>query len=219
MQGETTQVQIVMLQPLMQLGVSSVNVVAPNGEITETTLPVTNPGDGLLTIHALAQEAGGSEPWLSVSPASLDVPPGQSAAFTIRVHPDTLNTNSWDFYGLIELHDNACPDSVRDVGVYAYVLDVPGRKAGLPRSTALLPAYPNPFNGTTVVGFDLAAAANVSVSLFDVTGRHVRTISSGLMAAGHYRLPFEAGDLASGVYLLSMQAGNSRFAQKLLLIK
>jgi hypothetical protein len=149
----------------------------------------------------------------------VTVAAGQDFAFAVNIHADTTNNGDWDYYGTIELRDNACPDSVLNIGVIAYVLDAPARTGQMPERTALHSAYPNPFNSVTTVNFDLAAASDVHMQLFDVTGRMVKILSSAHMEAGRYRLPFDARDLASGVYLLAFQAGSERFSQKLLLIK
>jgi hypothetical protein len=90
------------------------------------------------------------------------------------------------------------------------VEDLPGRAA---RDVALLPAAPNPFNPRTKIRFRLATPAQVSVSLYDLAGRRVRTLTSGRRwDAGSHALTWEGRDdrgqaVASGVYFTRLQAG------------
>jgi hypothetical protein len=82
-----------------------------------------------------------------------------------------------------------------------------------------LAAYPNPFNPATTVSFSLPEAGTVSVSIYDVAGRLVRTLAAGNYAAGIHPLRFDAGALPSGVYVARMNCGAFTSSQKLLLLK
>lgn len=74
--------------------------------------------------------------------------------------------------------------------------------------------YPNPFNPTTTLRFDLAEPAWVSVRVFDLTGREVLTLGERLMASGaDHALLLEASDLASGLYLYRVTARAMRRTQ------
>ena len=218
-QAETTQVALFMTRPVLEVGVSSLNVLAHNRLVTEVALPMDNSGDGLLTVLATAHGLDSHDDWLSVTPSSAQVAPGEHFSFTVNIHPDTSNAGSWDYLGRIELRDSLCPSADAMIAVMAHVLDVPGQTRALPLRTALHAAYPNPFNSTTTLTFDVAAPGDVSLALYDITGRAVRTLSSGPLAAGQYRIPLSGEDLSSGVYLLALHAGGERFSQKLLLIK
>jgi hypothetical protein len=94
-----------------------------------------------------------------------------------------------------------------------------------PASAPLLAAYPNPFNPRTEISFVLDQDAELSLSLFDVSGRRLCRRELGFVAAGRHSLPFEAVDdagrpLASGVYLLRMEPSAGRAAEiKLALLR
>src|SRR5690606_14666718 len=72
---------------------------------------------------------------------------------------------------------------------------------GLPISFALHPNYPNPFNPTTTISFDLPRSGEVRLAIYDLLGRRVMLLRDGPMAAGRYRESFDFSELASGVYL------------------
>lgn len=90
----------------------------------------------------------------------------------------------------------------------------------LPTQVALHPAYPNPFNPSTTIRFDLPQVSTVDVAVFDVAGRKVATLLSGQnIAAGSHQLPFDASRLSSGMYLIQLQANGLRLTQKIALVK
>ena len=94
---------------------------------------------------------------------------------------------------------------------------------GLPGRFSLSQNYPNPFNPTTKIDFLIPADSRVSVSVFDASGREIRTLVSENRKAGYYTLTFDASGLSSGMYFCRMtaQSDNSSFAatSKMILVK
>ena len=76
----------------------------------------------------------------------------------------------------------------------------------VPASFALHGNYPNPFNPSTVVSFDLPEAADVTVEVFDLLGRSVMRLRSDAMAPGRREVRIDASSLPSGVYLYRVTA-------------
>ncbi|MBN1825983.1 MAG: alpha amylase C-terminal domain-containing protein [Candidatus Eisenbacteria bacterium] len=77
----------------------------------------------------------------------------------------------------------------------------------------ILGAHPNPFNPSTEIVFNLPAAGNARVRVFDISGRAVRTLADRDFDAGEHALPWNGRDdrgnaVASGVYLVRMDAGD-----------
>lgn len=80
-------------------------------------------------------------------------------------------------------------------------------EAGLPQDFELLGNYPNPFNPTTTIQFDLPESAEVTITLVDVLGREALTIPSQVYQAGaKQRVELDASSLASGVYVYQVRA-------------
>lgn len=78
---------------------------------------------------------------------------------------------------------------------------------GLPEHFSLQGNYPNPFNPTTTIQFDLPEAAQVRVDVVDMLGRQVMTVPEQAMTAGaNQRIALDASDLASGIYLYRVVA-------------
>lgn len=67
--------------------------------------------------------------------------------------------------------------------------------------------YPNPFNATTVIAYDLPSAEFVSLEVFDLAGRKVARWLEGRHAAGSHRVVWDASGVPSGLYICRLQAG------------
>ena len=81
------------------------------------------------------------------------------------------------------------------------------------------PAYPNPFNASTVIKYSLPAAGHVSLKVFDVLGREVATLINSTLEAGEHTYTFDAGNLASGIYFCQLNSGSNIRMVKFVLIK
>ncbi len=82
-------------------------------------------------------------------------------------------------------------------------------EATTPDSFTLLGNYPNPFNPSTSIVFDLEFAANVSLQVFDILGRAVYSAPArSLQAGSNHRIVVDAADLQSGMYVYQLTAEN-----------
>ncbi|MGA7304333.1 MAG: T9SS type A sorting domain-containing protein [Rhodothermales bacterium] len=91
--------------------------------------------------------------------------------------------------------------------------------ADVPERFALHQNYPNPFNPTTTVEYDVPVTGKVTVVLFDVVGRPVRTLINGQIAAGRHKAVIDAGSLPSGTYFLRMLTKDGVFERTITLLK
>jgi hypothetical protein len=88
-----------------------------------------------------------------------------------------------------------------------------------PLRTELHAAYPNPFNPSTVIGYQLSYAGKARLAVYDLLGRQVAVLVSGTMPAGRHQVTFDASGLASGVYLIRLEAGGEVFTRRMTLLK
>ncbi|MCH8566741.1 MAG: S8 family serine peptidase [Balneolales bacterium] len=79
--------------------------------------------------------------------------------------------------------------------------------------------YPNPFNNQTIIPYEIGSRSEVTITVYDITGRRVATLNEGLREPGRYETVFDGTRLASGVYLYRLRAGTSLLVQKMLLLK
>ena len=98
---------------------------------------------------------------------------------------------------------------------------VPGNShaSSVPAAYSLAQNFPNPFNPSTVIRYELPEAGHVTLKLFDLIGREVATLVEGIRSAGSYELELSASNLRSGAYFYRLQSGHFTETRKLLLIK
>ena len=90
--------------------------------------------------------------------------------------------------------------------------------------TNLLPAVPNPFNPATTVSFELASRTRIDLDIYDVAGRKIRRLISGVRNAGRHRVSWNGIDdhgrpVASGVYFCRLRAGAYEATGRLVLVR
>ena len=93
-----------------------------------------------------------------------------------------------------------------------------GNRTPLPQSIAL-DAFPNPFNSTTTLAFELPQAGPVSLQVFDISGRLIETLEDRIMPSGSYRILYDGAALASGIYFVRLQSHALESTRKIVLIK
>jgi hypothetical protein len=79
--------------------------------------------------------------------------------------------------------------------------------------------YPNPFNPSTTIQYNLAKNSRVLIQVYDVLGRLVTTLVDEEESAGMHLVRFDASKFASGVYFCRMKAGNYVSTQRMMLVK
>ena len=79
--------------------------------------------------------------------------------------------------------------------------------------------YPNPFNSSTVISFEVRDASFIKLAVYDVAGRGVASLVDGHQSSGHHEVAFDGTDLPRGVYFAMLEAGGVKQVRKLLLVK
>ncbi|MGX7666375.1 T9SS type A sorting domain-containing protein [Flavobacterium pedocola] len=82
-----------------------------------------------------------------------------------------------------------------------------------------LKVYPNPFSGTATVSFSLNESEKVSLKIFDLNGRSIKSISENFLAAGSHSFTFDGEQLNSGIYLLQLKGESFSKTEKLVFAK
>ncbi len=92
---------------------------------------------------------------------------------------------------------------------------------GVPAKFSLYQNYPNPFNPETKIRYDMNVEGNVSIKVFDFTGKEVVSLVNGFMPAGYHTASFNAGalGLSSGIYFYKMETAGYLKVLKMTLIK
>jgi len=83
-----------------------------------------------------------------------------------------------------------------------------------------LSSYPNPFNNTTLISYNLPASTNVKLSVYDVSGRQINIIANGILNRGTHSVDFNGAKLATGVYFYQLEADGKIIGRnKMMLLK
>ena len=92
--------------------------------------------------------------------------------------------------------------------------------ASIPQNMALLEPYPNPFNSTAQIPFELSAPGRIDLSVYNLLGQKVATLSNKLeYMAGRHMVSWNAADATSGLYFVKLTSGDIVQTKKLLLVK
>jgi hypothetical protein len=97
----------------------------------------------------------------------------------------------------------------------------------IPGEYKLFQNYPNPFNPVTKIKFDVAQhtpyplsrGENVSLKIYDITGREIQTLENEKLNPGTYEVTFDGSKFASGVYFYQLRSGEFVETKKLVLLK
>jgi hypothetical protein len=100
----------------------------------------------------------------------------------------------------------------------------PGAEQTIAGTARLLPNIPNPFNPVTLLRYEMLTAHDMQLSIYDLRGRVITTISEGFRAAGTYQVSWSGCDqfgsrLPSGLYFARLQVGDQTLTRKILLAK
>ena len=90
---------------------------------------------------------------------------------------------------------------------------------GIPVEYELFNNYPNPFNPTTKLSFNLPKEEDVKLDIFNVLGQKVVSLINDKLSAGQHTVDFNANNLPSGLYIYQLQAGNFNSSKKMVLLK
>ncbi len=182
------------------------------GETKKDSVPIMNQGAGSLIVSSIIS----SNAKFTVSPLKLDIAPSHAQYVNVIFAPiDTLKQ-----VGYIVFTDNglSSPDSVLVMGNNGTT----GirQDAGFTHKGYFLSAnYPNPFNPTTTIAYQLPSESFVTLIVYDALGSDVRVLVNERQGAGNYSVIFNGSNHPSGVYFYVLHAGAYHETRKLLLIK
>ena len=199
---------------------------------------------GYGTGHAFKTSDGG-ESWVDISGDLPDVPanaiiPSRTDTNTVFVATDlgvwytTNGGTNWKQFGnglpnVVSYDMRLTPENRLVVGTFGRGIwsaeAVTGVEApsALPSNIALDAAYPNPFGSvntsSTTLQYSLQSAADMTLEVFDATGRLVATPAAGRRDAGKYTARFDAASLPAGTYIAVLRSSGQRVSRKLLLLR
>ena len=159
--------------------------------------------ENFVAVSAMVPGIGTSNQMLDYSYADASLPSGADRLFYVLEQ--------------VDLDGRVTRSGVTEVLLGARFVDLPKEFSTM--------VYPNPFNPSTTIAYNLPEAAPVSIIIYDALGQQVRTlVGNADTAAGRYSVQWEARDsqgrsLASGVYFAHITAGGFKDVRKMMLLK
>jgi Secretion system C-terminal sorting domain/Abnormal spindle-like microcephaly-assoc'd, ASPM-SPD-2-Hydin len=182
-------------------------------EVFAETVTVTNSSAKILFISSVTVDSGE----FSVTPNFATVDPFGSAIFVVSFAPTVIGDQSGN---VVFVHNGATsPDLLPLLGTGTPDTDVED-ETPLPKQFALQGNYPNPFNPTTRIVFDLPKATVVSLTIYNALGAQVAEIlDQAAYEPGTHELQFNGANLASGIYFYRLRTPEFNSVKKMVLLK
>ncbi len=114
---------------------------------------------------------------------------------------------------------NGTPVHQRTISLTVTPIGLSSNENDVPKEFYLYQNFPNPFNPTTQIRFDIAKAGLVNMSVYDITGRKISDILNENLSAGKHRIDFNASNLSSGVYFYRIETPDFTSIKKMILVK
>ncbi len=154
-------------------------------------------------------------------------------AFESYALTDSFNYNSTTYFlgsnqsvaTAEKMFENQTNMLLRSVRTQGYISTVSTSDEGqVPSAFRLRPNFPNPFNPSTTIAFDLPTAEWVTVQIVDLQGKEILTLVNQALSAGAYQYRWDGRDkhqhpVSSGIYICSLKAGTFNASQKIAFVK
>ena len=187
----------------------------PHGDSLVKSLVLTNNSNQEIEINGLLNRDSSYHVNYTLP---LLIKPQDSAVIEIKFKPKTETNHPDDLYLEWNKKDERIARIVKLSGTTDSVAtNVKDEHNKLEFSLAQ--SYPNPFNPSTQISFTIPKKGNVTLKVYDILGREVRTLINSNLNPGNYNIDFNGKDLPSGVYLYNLRADNYNVTKKMLLIK
>ncbi len=210
--GGTTTRNASLRQPAATFSLTSLNIYTLIGDNSIGTFEITNPNGQCAVSYTITT----NQNWLTVNPPNGDVEANQSQMIT--VNGATAGFPIGEYTAMITINHNDTGSPTQIPVSIEVALDADDN-VELPTEFALHANYPNPFNATTALSFDVPNESRVQITIFNVAGQEVARPVNEVMAAGSHTVLYTADNLPTGMYLVKMTAGSFSAVQKMVLLK
>jgi hypothetical protein len=161
---------------------------------------------------------------LEINPLTLTIPAGSSRPVSLSLVPTLLHP-AW--YRFNFYFQSVIEDTTMSLPVSIHILDLPigeTNRPAIPQNFVLHQNFPNPFNPSTEICYDLPEAVQVQLKVFNTLGQNILTLIDRLQEAGSYRATWDGKDsygqpVANGMYFYQIHAGDFTSTKKMLLLK
>ncbi len=193
--------------------------------IQSYNLTVENPGVGAL-IYAVADSSAPGEDWLIIGGIPVgNIPGGGSVRFSFDVDPSGLTVGT-TYQAQLIFTSNAVNGMQYHVPVTIYIESTTGISdpTTIPKKLVLHENYPNPFNPSTQIRFDVPQQQRITLAIYNVIGQRIATLADRQFAPGSYEVDWHGVNengiaVGSGIYFYQLSAGSSVITKKMILVR
>lgn len=165
-----------------------------------------------ITVRAIVPD---DAPFVVVPDGEVGVEPESEQLVWIFFLPEAES----DYEAIFRIESDDPDEAVIEISVSGTSLGVADKVVTAPSEFRITGVYPNPFNATTVIGFDLAFTQRVSLRLFDLSGQLVNVLTEDRYTAGGHSIIINAANLPSGVYIARLESQSEAYAVKVVLVR
>lgn len=201
-----------------EISASPNNVIFDTLAVNDTAsyfVGVMNYGTGNLSINSVTS----STPQFIVESIPTSIPQNELRYIKVKFKPTETNQT---YSGALTIQNPDSNITVNLLGFSNMQTGIIFISTLLPEELTLMQNFPNPFNPTTKIRFAVPvklSGVNITLKIYDLTGKEVANPVNKSMNAGYYEMEFNVSNLASGVYVYRLHAGNFTEQKKFTLIK
>lgn len=154
---------------------------------------------------------------LSVSQFEIAVQDSQIVKLTI--YPTLLEPSSYSFQLILTSDNNPNQNEFKKGIRFKIIEPTSVNDDKIIYKYNLAQNYPNPFNPTTTIKFSVEKQLNVSLQVYDILGREVQTLVTGIKSPGNHEVIFNASNIATGIYFYILKTGDFISTKKMMILK
>ncbi|NIR95726.1 MAG: T9SS type A sorting domain-containing protein [Gammaproteobacteria bacterium] len=150
-------------------------------------------------------------------PEDFAVVPGDSVQFTTDIFDDVSDHG---LHSVTAAGEAAVADTRVFTLKFPIITSVESQTDNqMPESYALNQNFPNPFNPSTAITFDMAQPGRAVLKIYNLIGQEIVTLIDGNLEAGRHKVDFDASNLSSGIYLYRLSINGFTDMKKMAFIK
>ena len=156
--------------------------------------------------------------WLLMNSFSGSLANGQTKTTNLNFETQDVLPGTYAANMIVRSNDSNNPAVVIPIQLNV-TGTVSNEEASIPDRVTLNQNFPNPFNPTTNITYELARAEQVSIDVYNIQGQKVSTLVNSFQSAGEYSLSFDASNLSSGIYIYTLRTPSTSLSRRMVLIK
>ncbi len=188
----------------------------------ESGFGITHDGENIWYSHEstlkVIDDGIKEENWISYEPVSGEIEPGGNSDINLTTDATDLEQGDYRAELHIDSNDPENLDTVVNVLLHIEPNSVETEE-NIPLTYNLSPAYPNPFNSSTIIKYTVPIITDVKIKVYDIAGHLVQTLLNERKSAGVYSVIWNGENLANGLYLVLIESGDYQSIRKVTLLK